>query len=153
MLQHDKVKRADFLTFPIIKEPLLQRLYFPQLESISMHLTSRQHDMWVAFFARHSDIKTLKLVEGLMFEDFRLDEITANLKELVEVEVECRKYVSVDVLTNFIRSHKKLMKFTISMLDHEEMRELRRIFENEWHISSMNQILPGLIFEKKTPAE
>lgn len=135
----------NFVLISVISD-YLEKLSFSHLNSFEM-VYFDQNEHLSGFFKRHQHLKRLHITDA-MFGPVVLDELTANLPNLVEVIVEDRE-VSSDSIIRFLNNHQKLMKFQIGREVDADDRELVAIFEKDWHMRKViHDKFVDFIFER-----
>lgn len=127
----------------------LEKLSFPHLETLKIFPPFHSENL-IAFFKRHQHLKRLHLMLCPQTSRVNLEELTADLPNLVELVVQNHD-ISSQTIIRFIESHDNLMKFQFSkhQIENEVEQTLRRRFEMDWNIRESNSSEEALLFERK----
>lgn len=115
----------------------INRLSFPQLESIKFVYSSEYFNEWVSFFCNHCNLTKLTINNHFGMENLRLLELTSKLQNLVELTVESYYAISDQIISRIIQQHDELMKLQFSVLHYDDVEAIREQFQNEWNITKI----------------
>lgn len=127
--------------------PSLDKLSFPNLESVEMRFFWNTKDEWTEFFKRHQNVSRLLAHHGftLPFMEF-----TAALPKLVEFSVENTSIRDINEIAQFIETRPMLMKFQffgiIHSVDVSYFRGIQERFESDWRYQACGN---GFSLERK----
>lgn len=128
-------------------------LRFSHLQSIELQYTHRFYDLWQQFFSQHHTLKRLHLNVLYRGENFRLIELTEELFNLTEMSLKCISCANVDIITQLIERHEKLVKFQFNIyyFTSDELDTLRKHFEKQWNIENIEGYyqMNGFLFQRK----
>lgn len=125
----------------------LTNLTLSQLESLETSFWRGEREKFTEFFRRHRNLKRLNL--SVHNTQLQLDVVTADLVNLVEMNVETNSEINVVHVIKFIEIHPMLLKFKFNTnkIGKTDLEELRRRFELDWHIENIGD--GSFLFEKK----
>lgn len=130
----------------------IDKLFFPQLESMSMtFMFSNEFDPWMRFWANHRNLKqlTIKTYSGTANDMVRF---VSELTVLREITMEWIGHFNIEIISQIIDMHQTLNKFEFATNrpTDEGMATLRSQFENEWNIVHIEyHWFSGLSFVRK----
>lgn len=120
----------------------IERLSFPQLESLSMiyssrHATGDERSPWLTFFENHQHLRAMNCS---LHDDNGFDEFLAKLPNLVTIRIKSSKDFDIDFVGRLMKNHKNLMdiQYQVSSFYYPNGPELqlyRERFENDWLVS------------------
>lgn len=148
-IRFDNVKHFGL---SVISATPIDKLSFPQLDSVQMGFYTETIDQWLQFFRRHQKVRRLFVDNAFSFP---LVELTANLANLNEVTLQnlimCSLF-SVKHICEFIQGHTKMTKLQLLNIHYEESDfvTLRERLENDWRVVQSEY---DLLIERKVLIE
>lgn len=129
----------------------LEQLSFPRLESLKMYYVPAEFDTHLNLLKKYPNLKKMGFkIDTLDGETTKLEQIFAELTNLVEIDLKIERNLNVDFISSLIHSHIQLTKMELKA--HEmNVNDIRQHFENYWHIKEFNifnTFYKGLLMEK-----
>lgn len=112
----------------------IRHLSMPKLDSVELRYSPEDHNAWIEFFSRHSNVSDLYIFHPLSWNTVPLVALTANLKNLATFRLGCTNFIKFEALSQFIDDHERLMRLQFSKyrFNDEDLVKLRDRFESEW---------------------
>lgn len=131
----------------------IEHVSFSRLESMEFSYDPSMFNAWRTFFKDNRNIRRLNLMATFTRESVPLVELTTELHNLEEMRISCYSYIDANVITEFLRTHQNLMKFTFVINEYKEEDKaiLRQRFNDDgWTIESFEEKYDktGLSFER-----
>lgn len=115
----------------------IKKLHFPSLHTLEMQFSDDMLGDWIAFLLKHNNISRLSVtqVDGEM----QLLKLTAPLKNLTDISLECSTYIEAREIFEFINEHEnKLVKFRLKVFNgfnDSDISFLKEKVGNDWHVA------------------
>lgn len=142
-LENGSIRMESVTTFIPGYSVSLASFHFPNLHTL--HFDFEEHGNfagYLTFLDEHRHLSHLHFI-GNMPNESQFEELTANLKDLVEVTFEFQFPLSNDCIAKFLSSHEKVKLFKITRCDDQQLQQL--LEPSGWNMTIINY---GLSFER-----
>lgn len=114
-------------------------VHFPHLQVLRAELAWKRPAEYIAFLNEHSHLSELHLT-GLYMDDLQFQQLTENLKDLVELTLEYERHpfgrqkLGPTAIVEFLRSHDKVKQLNAINFANRSIDELQNQLKHEWNI-------------------
>lgn len=123
-------------------------LHFTKLEEIHLSsLTLDRIEAWFNFLFEHKSLKRFHL-KHLDINDQHFERLTVHLSNLEEMSISYRQrsVISIDIIINFVKNHKKLKQFQLMTCTTTDKVTLQQTFTKKWTIKTIDD---GILMQRK----
>lgn len=172
-LRHLRIDQFDTVHFANVKNFILhildlddiknlEKLSLPRLESFETSSFSNFNE-WIQFLKKHNHLKRLQVIDNYnLFRNItQLNELVADLPDLVDLTIKFMFYSGMEDIIWFIRNHESFENVRFEFPDWRsipgsDVTELQQQFQNVWRVEGIvksESIIVGFVFKKEIPTQ
>lgn len=156
-VQFEKVKTLVIDKSVESNQKNLDKIALPRLETFKTSFFPSCFYELKEFFRRHTQFKQLHFIKFLtsLDSDPGLNELLADLTELVDLRINLYSYSGIEQITGFIRSNQQCEKIRLEFpvgFKVTEVAALKQQFQNEWKVKGTKKngrFIRGISFDRR----